>query len=715
MRVRSLIATVSAAAVLTWPVAASAGGYARPGRTRQADLSSSGRSPKGPQFVSMSTDPVISGNGRYVAFASTFSDLVPSDPNGESDIFVRDLVTGRTRLVSHGPGGVSATAPPTWDLLRDEPLSIDPAISANGRFVAFQSGATNLVPATELAVSTQAIPPYRIYVFDQKTGLIRLVSTELSSLAGKVSALAGISDSVFPSIDATGAHIAFTSTDPDLVAHDTNGAPDVFVRDMRSGVTTRVNLTPDGGQSGACQLPSQDLADATGICLQGPTEVPMASVSADGRFVAFDSPASDLVQGDTNQTWDVFVRDLRRHRTERVSVASDGSQGLDLSVPHPPGGYRGGSEISCDRYVGNATSSSMIRQAPTGAVPDAISANGRFVAFCSMDDDLVPNDNDHDPPPLIQDGLDVFVHDRVTGRTERVSVSSAGEQGNAGPGAEQLHRAFEDPAISGNGRFVTFGVVGGRGCAFDLKDPCGSQLVYDRTLGSVEGVGIGPHRDDLASKNDGELSADGRSVVMSADAVVGTEAFQHIWVRDRGVDLGVGGLVSSGRLSVAGARGFAGTGVASATDAVADVGDVLTRAGANLSGASLAYRPSSRDLFVRIRVADMPSFAAVNPALIYGLDVRSRGMAYEVRVEKVGLSASFTVYRRDAPGGWTKIADLRGGYGTTGDEVVFAIPLGVIDLERGGTLRSVEAFAALGTPAAGPAVVLDTETLTPAR
>jgi Tol biopolymer transport system component len=169
------------------------------------------------------------------------------------------------------------------------------------------------------------------------------------------------------------------------VPGDTNGANrDIFVRDRQSGQTELVSVSSAG--------------------VQGNYGSSNPTISADGRFVAFESSASNLVPGDTNgANGDIFVHDRETGQTERVSVSSAGAQG---------------------NY---------------GSVDPTISADGRFVAFRSEANNLVPGDTNDRP--------DVFVRDRQTGETERVSVSSAGTQGNG----HSVH-----PTISADGRFVAF-------------------------------------------------------------------------------------------------------------------------------------------------------------------------------------------------------------------------------------------------------------------
>ncbi|MEK6328463.1 MAG: hypothetical protein AABM66_13210, partial [Actinomycetota bacterium] len=192
------------------------------------------------------------------------------------------------------------------------------------------------------------------------------------------------------SISATGRFVAFSSAHSNLVAGDGNYWDDVFVHDRKRGKTTRVSVSSAGA------VPNSDSA--------------FPSISANGRFVAFASLASNLVRGDTNHRGDVFVRDLKRGKTTRVSVNSAGAEANDGSIWLP-----------------------------------AISDNGRVVAFYSRSTNLVPNDHN---------GLaDFFVRDLKRGETTRVSVSSSGAEQTPGIGNEELGIV---PALSHNGRFVAF-------------------------------------------------------------------------------------------------------------------------------------------------------------------------------------------------------------------------------------------------------------------
>ena len=189
-----------------------------------------------------------------------------------------------------------------------------------------------------------------------------------------------------PVISANGRFVTFVSFASDLVTNDTNdtnGMLDVFVRDLKTGSTglVSVNSAGTGSGNGASDLPA---------------------ISADGRFVAFRSGASDLVANDTNRTFDVFVRDLKTGTTTLVSVNSAGT----------------GS--------GNGSSGSAIARGEEIAAPPVISADGRFVAFVSFARDLVDNDTNGNQS-------DVFVRDLKTGTTTLVSVNSAGTRSGGGP------------------------------------------------------------------------------------------------------------------------------------------------------------------------------------------------------------------------------------------------------------------------------------------
>ena len=254
------------------------------GKTRRVSRRPNGKRPNGP-----SESPDISGNGRYVAYTSKASNIVPNDTNGTWDIFVYDRSSGQTSRVSVKSNGKQAKGPST-----------DPAISASGRFVAFVSGARNLVKADTSFIKD-------IYVHDRLTGKTRRVSVKSNGKEAD-------SFSLSPRLSGDGRIVTFESFATNLVKNDSNGKYDIFTHDRATGKTRRVSVHANGGQ-------------ATGDS-GGP------DISANGRFVTFWSRAENLVSGDSNLVNDVFVHDRKSKKTKRVSVATGGAQANDNS--HTP-------------------------------------------------------------------------------------------------------------------------------------------------------------------------------------------------------------------------------------------------------------------------------------------------------------------------------------------------------------------------------------------
>ena len=225
--------------------------------------------------------PEISTDGRYVTFFSVATNLVPGGSSGVGDIFVRDLQAGTTELVSVGLGGAAAND-----------HSDTPAISAHGRYVTFGSYATNLVRADYPQFSEN------VFLRDRKLG-----TTELVSVGPKGKPGDGFSDS--PSVSANGRYVAFGSDGTNLVRGATEFLDEIYVRDRKLGTTSLVSVLPNGQPA--------DLSSY------------FPSISADGRRVAFNSEA-DLVAGATNDSKNVFVRDLVAGTTALVSVGPKGRQ-----------------------------------------------------------------------------------------------------------------------------------------------------------------------------------------------------------------------------------------------------------------------------------------------------------------------------------------------------------------------------------------------------
>ena len=398
--------------------------------------------------------PWLTTDGRFVAFASASPNLVPRDTNGLQDVFVRDRQTGRTERASISIRGAQANG---------ESLA-ECSISDDGRFVAFSSLASNLVVADLNQKSD-------VFMRDRLTGETQRVSVSSSSDEARA-------DSPYPPgypnlcslhgvISGNGRFVAFVSTASNLVPNDTNHTGDVFVRDLEAGATERVSVSSAGAQGDGF---SGDAAPWPGRPL---------AISADGRFVAFVSEASNLVPGDNNDAADVFVRDRLKQRTELVSVTSGG------------------------------------RQWPGGAYQPALSPDGRFFVFAAISRAAYLSNTWK---------YDIFVRDRLQGTTEQVSISNMGRQGKA---------SFSRPAISADGRFVAFQAARAANL-WGLPLDSNEVMVRDRTAGVTTAVGKNPSGEDLFDgASEPAISGDGRFIALRC-------ADYH---RDFGVGLHPGAIV----------------------------------------------------------------------------------------------------------------------------------------------------------------------------
>ncbi len=304
---------------------------------------------------------VVSADGQYTAYASSATDLVDNDTNNRFDVFRHDDNSGETALVSINTSGSQGNAG-----------SNRPAISGDGRIVAFQSNSTNLVAGDSNGADD-------IFVRDMDEGTTIRVSVNSDSVEGN-------GDSTLPGISADGRHIVFISEATNLVDGDTNAANathDVFVRNRELETTTRVNVNSAGVQSNPSSITSPP------------------SITGNGRYIVFDSRASNLVDDDNNARRDIFVHDTETHNTRRISQSVEGGDG-------------------------NGESNRA-----------AISVDGRYVTFESTASNLVAND--------VNNKRDIFVYDRVSDTTRLIS-DGMWESGGGG----------DRPAISSHGREIVF-------------------------------------------------------------------------------------------------------------------------------------------------------------------------------------------------------------------------------------------------------------------
>ncbi len=378
-----VLVTAIGLALVVWPGAAS------PGQTERVNVANDGSEANG-----RSDRAAISADGRYVAFVSEASNLVDGDTNGTGDVFVHDRLEGKTERLSTASDGTEGNGySGSMDFIWT-------AMSNDGRYVAFNSAASNLVSQDTNGRSED------VFVRDRQTGETSLASLDESGEQSRYdSYLSDISaDGRFVLFDTTednrlllrdltagstqfvadynglgtvsgdGRYVAFPSDNPSLVPNDTNGQGDIFVLDRKEDTVERASVDSEGNEANGGSL--------------------WPSLSDDGRYVAFQSGASNLIPGDDNGTSDVFLHDRQTGTTVLASVGLDGK--------------------------------------PSGGEIPVISADGRHVVFSFF-------------PQL-------FVHDLDTGIVEKVSVNSFGEEAND----RVPDNIIAPQAVSEDGRYVAF-------------------------------------------------------------------------------------------------------------------------------------------------------------------------------------------------------------------------------------------------------------------
>jgi Tol biopolymer transport system component len=366
------------------------------GKTMRISVSS-----KGMQANDISFNPAISDDGRYVAFDSFANNLVPGDLNRKGDVFVHDRRTGRTQRISNGVGGKESNGQSGFATM-----------SGDGRYVAYESLATNLVPNQESPVS-------HLYLWDRTTGRTELIDRSPTGVPANGS-------SGDASLSRDGRFVAFSSSANNLAPGDSNQRDDVFVLDRRDSSVKRVSMNVLGFESnGASGMPS---------------------ISDDGQVVAFESLSSNLLSrdlrmldhiglltggenphtaGDTNGASDIFVANLRESTLQMASVSGTGEQGAsnsygaslsadgtkvaftsyapNLAGKNAPGGH---TEVFVRDLKAAKTRMVSVDNAENAADDassnGAISADGNAVVFSSGARNLVRDDHNQE--------YDIFIH-----------------------------------------------------------------------------------------------------------------------------------------------------------------------------------------------------------------------------------------------------------------------------------------------------------------
>jgi len=358
-----------------------------------------------------------------------------------------------------------------------------------------------------------------------------LVDPSLAQLTERVSLDSSGSQSEFgadlpqspgPCVSRLGEHVVFMSRSDDLVSGDLNGKWDVFLRDRYSGRTELVSIATGGGLG------------------NGNSGLWGIAVSSDGRFVAFESRASNLAAGDANGFGDVYIRDRLRGRTDLVSVGVNGVSGnraSDYPSISSDGRYVGFSSEATDLVPGdvNGVYDVFLRDCISGHTElisvtlngtqangdshyPSVSSDARYVAFISSASNLVAGDTNG--------FYDIFVFDRQSLTTERVSVATGGVQGN--------HQSLE-PAVSSDGRFVAYMSSATNLVAGDTNGSS-DVFLHDRRQGTTERISVstGSGQADGGSWHP-SFSTDGRYVAFqssSRNLIPGGTIGINIFVRD---------------------------------------------------------------------------------------------------------------------------------------------------------------------------------------
>jgi hypothetical protein len=399
------------------------------------------------------------------------------------------------------------------------------ALSGDGRYVVFMSYADNLVPG-----DTNGKPD--VFVRDQLNGTTELVSRESSGYP------AGGDE---PAISSDGRYVTFRSQNTFILASATNGYSHVFRRDLQTGTTTLVSATSAG--------------------VQGNYYSGRSAMSADGRYVTFESQATNFAAGTVTSREEIYVRDMQLGTIVKVSGAPFGEQADDDSI------------------------------APS------ISNDGRYVAFDSKATNLVADDDNGE--------YDVYVYDRQTSTTTRASVGVGGVEAPDGGGGR----------ISGDGRFVVFASESGNLVAGDTNNTT-DVFVRDRQTSTTTRVSVGAGGAQGNANSSGvDISADGRYVAFSSNAsnlVSGdTNGVTDVFVRDRTLNLTT--RVSTGQFL---AQGNDGSGISNGVLVSPSISDDGRYVAMRTVATNLVTPDDNADMDVIVHANPVPTITSASPTSV---------------------------------------------------------------------------------------------------
>ncbi|NDJ17348.1 Calx-beta domain-containing protein [Myxacorys almedinensis] len=444
------------------------------------------RSSSGVTGDSESDFATLSYNGKQVSFISSATNLVANDTNNKPDVFVRDITTNVTHLISRTPEGTVGNDTSGSTSITGFPTAIAPVISEDGNFVVFNSAATDLIANDGNAVEDVFITGVVV-----ASGNAVLATRRNTGGLGNSRTGSGDSDTSFgSSVSEDGRYIVFTSTAPELAANDVNAAQDVFLRDRQTNQTTLIsrNQAETGSANGISTSPQ---------------------ISANGRYIVFSSTASDIVANDSNNASDIFWYDRQENRMVLVSHAHNSTASADGASLNPvlsaDGLYvafvsvaqnltSGSTNNKQNIFIWNSATDTTILvshiNGNDGGNADSdspvISDDGGYVAFASSASDLTGND--------INSKKDVFVWNRSTNAIAVVSQSSEGTASNGDSFA---------PSISSDGQIIAFASL-----ATNLgggTDNNGGQDIFARNLTNNTTTLVSVSKDNAYSIGGGEL------------------------------------------------------------------------------------------------------------------------------------------------------------------------------------------------------------------
>ncbi len=432
----------------------------------------------------------LSQDGRYALFSSSVNNLTFGDTNDASDVFIRDMLTGTTQRVSTTSSGIQANTLSAVTFVK--------ALSADGRFVAFSSDANNLVSVDSNAATD-------IFVKDMQTGTVQRASVNAAGVeANNASTNATISND--------GRYVVFESDADNLVSDDTNLSKDIFIKDLQTGTVQRVSVASSGIEANA-----NSFIDA---------------ISADNTLIVFESYADNLVADDINGAFDIFIKNTQTGQLQRVSTTSNGAEAIDGDSKNGRLSADGRFmvfESTATNLVADDTNYSsdiFVKDLQTGAVERvsatvtsaevsgssnyaAISADGRYVAFQSDAADLVDGDTNG--------YIDIFIKDLQTGVVKRLSLDPDGNQSLGGDSYS--------PAFSADGRFLTFMSDATNLVANDLNEATDVFQIANPFITNLVNpylLNADPSVDKVLSSVDYILGKNVENLALTGTAVMGT-------------------------------------------------------------------------------------------------------------------------------------------------------------------------------------------------